>query len=174
LLKPKTPRANPALRLALIRQLHVWISVFVAPSLLFFAITGALQTFRIPDQKEAPVLIQKLARVHKDDVFAVKPARPKKPEGAGARDGRGGPEAGGPEKADRHGDGAKAKGGEARKPPPKPSTEVLKWFFSIVSVAIAVTTLLGLWMAVAYSRQKLVIWALLIAGAAAPILILAF
>jgi hypothetical protein len=153
--KPKTARANPALRLALIRQLHIWISVFVAPSLLFFAITGALQTFRIPDQKEAPAVLQKLARLHKDDVFAVKPVRPKKPEAAGGHD------------------KAKAEKPPEAKPQPKPSTEVLKWFFATVSVAIAVSTLLGLWMALAYSRQKLVIWILLIAGAAAPILILA-
>ena len=75
--KSKSARGSPALRLALIRQWHVYISVFVAPSLLFFALTGALQTFRIPDEKTAPVLIQKLARVHKDDVFAMKPVRPK-------------------------------------------------------------------------------------------------
>jgi hypothetical protein len=154
LARPKTARANPALRLGLIRQLHVWISVFVAPSLLFFALTGALQTFRIPDEKAAPVLIQKLARVHKDDVFAVKPARPKKPEGAGVRD------------------KAKAEKPPEAKPAPKRSTEALKWFFAGVSVAITLTTLLGLWMALAYSRQKLVIWILVIAGAAAPVLIL--
>jgi hypothetical protein len=153
LARSKTARANPALRLGLIRQLHVWISVFVAPSLLFFALTGALQTFRIPDEKTAPVLIQKLARVHKDDVFAMKPARPKKPESAGH-------------------DKAKAEKPPEAKPAPKPSTEVLKWFFATVSVAIALTTLLGLWMALAYSRQKLVVWVLLAAGAAAPVLIL--
>jgi hypothetical protein len=153
LARSKTARANPALRLGLIRQLHVWISVFVAPSLLFFALTGALQTFRIPDEKAAPVLIQKLARVHKDDVFAVKPARPRKPEGASR-------------------DKAKAEKPPEAKPTPKRSTEVLKWFFATVSVAIALTTLLGLWMALTYGRQKLVIWILLLAGAAAPILIL--
>ena len=137
-----------------IRQLHVWISVFVAPSLIFFAITGALQTFRVPDEKDASVLLQKLARVHRDDVFAVKPAKPKKPEAASAE---------GPRKP------------EAEKPKPtaKSSTEVAKWFFAITSIAIAITTLLGLWMALAYSRQKLVIWALLIAGAATPVIILA-
>jgi len=135
-----------------IRQLHVWVSVFVAPSLIFFAITGALQTFRVPDQKDASVLLQKLARVHRDDVFAVKPAKPKKPEAAKAE---------GPKKP------------ETEKPKAKPSTEVAKWFFAITSIGIAITTLLGLWMALAYSRQKLVIWALLIAGAATPVIILA-
>lgn len=147
--KPKSARGAPALRLSLIRQCHVYVSVFVAPTLLFFAITGALQTFRIPDQKTAPVVLQKLARLHKDDVFAVKPPRPKRPEGA---------HEGKPDKP-------------PEKPAPAPSTERLKWFFSIASVAIAVTTLLGLWMALAHHKRKAVMWALLVAGAAAPILL---
>ena len=134
----------------LIRRLHAYASVFVAPSLLFFAMTGALQTFRIPDRPDASVLLQKLARVHRDDVFAMKPARPKKPEDAKLA------EAGPPEKA-----------------APKASTERLKWFFAITSIMIIITTLMGLWMALAYSRQKLLMWILLLAGAAAPVLILA-
>ena len=152
--KPKTARAAPAYRLSLIRQLHVYVSVFVAPSLLFYALTGALKNFRIPDQKTAPVLIQKLARVHKDDVFAVKPPRPKAPEGAGR-------------------DKPKPKTRLKAQPDAKPATEALKWFFAAVSIGIALTTLFGLWMALAYSRRKLLIWTLLIAGAAAPVLILA-
>jgi hypothetical protein len=149
-------RARPAQ--ALIRDLHVYVSVFVAPSLLFFALTGALQTFRVPDQKTAPVVIQKLARLHKDDVFAAKPPRPKRPEGA--------------HEGGDH-DKAQAPKPPEAKPTPKPSTEVMKWFFVAVSVGIALTTFFGLWMALAYSRRKLIVWALLIAGAAAPVLILA-
>jgi hypothetical protein len=153
LAKPKTariPRARPAQ--AILRDLHVYISVFVAPSLLFFALTGALQTFRIPDQKTAPVVIQKLARLHKDDVFAVKPPRPKRPEGAK-------PAAAKPT--------AKPEG----EPAARPATEAMKWFFAIVSICIAMTTLFGLWMAIAYSRRRLIVWLLLLAGAAAPVLI---
>jgi hypothetical protein len=160
LAKPKTNgarsgrAAKPRPAQAVIRDLHVYVSVFVAPSLLFFALTGALQTFRIPDQKTAPVVIQKLARVHKDDVFAVKPARPKRAEGGGH---------------------AKAQGPKPpeAKPPTPASTERLKWFFAAVSISITLTTLFGVWMALAYSRRKLIVWALLIAGAAAPVLILA-
>jgi hypothetical protein len=150
-------RAKPVVRPGIVRRLHMCVSVFVAPSLLFFALTGALQTFRIPDQKTAPELIQKLARVHKDDVFAVKPPRPKRPDAAGGHQG-------GRDTAD--------KAPEA-KPQPKPSTTALKWFFAAISAGIVLTTLFGLWMALVQSRQKLVLWALLIAGAAAPILILA-
>lgn len=145
-------RGRPAQ--AVIRDLHVYVSVFVAPTLLFFALTGALQTFRIPDDKAAPVVIQKLARLHKDDIFAVKPPRPKRPEGG------------------EH-DKAKAPKPPEAKPAPKPATEVMKWFFAAVSVGIALTSLFGVWMALAYSRRKLIVWALLIAGMAAPILIAA-
>jgi hypothetical protein len=158
LAKPKTARAKPAPARGLIRQLHIWISVFVAPSLLFFALTGALQTFRVPDQMTAPVLIQKLARVHKDDVFAIKPPRPKKAEGAHDSGG---------------GHPAKPEKPPQAEPQPAASTEALKWFFAAVSVGIAVTTLFGVWMALAYSRRKAVVWALLIAGAVVPVLILA-
>jgi hypothetical protein len=154
LAKPKTARGNPARRMALVRQWHVYISVFVAPSLLFFALTGALQTFRIPDQKAAPVVIQKLARLHKDDVFAVKPQRPKRPDQGS------------------HGKAGREKPPEP-KPSPAPSTEVMKWFFTAVSLGIALTTLFGLWMALANGRNKLVLWLVLLAGAAAPAVIAA-
>ena len=155
--KSKTARGNPALRLAFIRQIHVYISVFVAPSLLFFAFTGALQTFRIPDQKSAPVVIQKLARLHKDDVFAVKPPRTERPKAAG----HDGPE---------HAKAGPEKPPEA-KPAAKAATETMKWFFAAVSAGVIFSTLFGLWMALAYSRQKLIVWVLLAAGVAAPMLI---
>lgn len=145
--KPKTERGGAALRLAFLRRCHAYVSLFVAPSLLFFALTGALQTFRIPDQTAAPVVIQKLARLHKDDVFAVKPARPKRPDPA---TGRGKP--------------AEAKPGR--------STEAMRYFAALVSVGIAFTTLFGLWMALAYGRRKIVLWALLLAGISVPVLIL--
>ena len=142
----KSPKGGAlALRLALIRQLHVYVSLFVAPSLIFFAATGALQTFRIPDQKTAPVAVQKLARLHKDDVFAVKPPRPERPK-AGPR-------------------------AEKPKPPPGPAVEATKWFFTSVSIAMVVTTLLGIWMALAHGRQKILLWATLAAGTAAPVLL---
>ena len=145
---PKPRSARPALpRLAAVRQWHGYISMFVAPSLIFFAATGALQTFRIPDDKAAPVLLQKVARLHKDDVFAVKPARPRKPDAA-----RSGP--------------------PPAKPPEKVSTTVMKWFFAAVSVGVLTTTLLGIWMGLTQSRRKLLLLALLAAGTVAPVLIL--
>jgi hypothetical protein len=145
--KPKTARGAPALRLARLRDLHVYVSAFVAPSLIFFAATGALQTFRLPDRPQAPPVVAKLARLHKDDVFAMKPARPK---------GRG--ERAGPPKA---------------APAPKVATEALKWFFSATSVGMIASTGFGLWMALAYHRRRLILSAVLLAGAAIPALLAA-
>lgn len=147
----KRARANPALRRAFIRQCHVYISVFVAPSLLFFAFTGALQTFRIPDDRATPQLIQKLARVHKDDVFALKPMRPKRPDAA------------------RRAPVKKAPQAEPRE---ALSTTALKWFFTAISIGVGLSTLFGLWMALTHSRRKAIVWLVLAAGAAAPVLIL--
>ncbi|THD81615.1 MAG: hypothetical protein E7812_01980 [Phenylobacterium sp.] len=147
---PPRPRPNPALKLMLIRQVHVYVSAFVAPSLLFFAASGALQTFRLPDQAGAPAVLVKLARVHKDDVFAGKPPRPE--PAAGARAHRAGP--------------------RPEKPKPSPATTALKWFFAMASVGMIATTFFGLWMGLAYSRRKAPVWALLAAGAAAPVVLL--
>jgi hypothetical protein len=50
---------------------------------------------------------------------------------------------------------------------------VLKRFFTTISLGLALTTLFGLWMALAHGRRKILLWVLLFAGTAAPALILA-
>jgi hypothetical protein len=143
--------ANPAAAARpMLRQLHIYLSVFIAPCLIFFAITGAFQTFRIPDEKTAPVLLQKLARVHRDDVFALKPAPPPKAASADA-----------------------PKSAPKAKPKPALATTLVKWFFVLTSTVIVVTTLMGVWMGLAYSRNKTILWLLLLAGAAVPASLLA-
>ncbi len=152
--RPKT--SNPALRLMLLRKLHIYVSMFVAPSLLFFAFSGAFQTFRIPDRKDAPVLLQKLARVHRDDIFALKPAPPpQKPEAKA--------------EADEH---AKPAAAPAPKPKAKTSTTAVKVFFVTVSIGMLFSTVIGIWMGLAYSREKRLLWGLLIAGAVIPAILL--
>jgi len=143
-------KAAPAARPSL-RQLHIYLSFFIAPCLIFFAVTGAFQTFRIPDEKTAPVLLQKLARVHRDDVFALKP----------------------PPKAAS--DQAEPKKAAAPKAKPKPAlaTTLVKWFFVLTSIVMVITTLMGVWMGLAYSRDRTALWLLLLAGAAVPASLLA-
>jgi len=135
-----------------LRRLHIYLSFFIAPSLIFFAVTGAFQTFRIPDQKTAPVLLQKLARAHRDDIFALKAPAPPRPAVRPSVT---------PEQA----------------PPPRPAphvaTMMVKWFFAGASILIVLTTAIGLWMGLAYSRDRKVLWLLLFAGAAVPAVLLA-
>lgn len=145
------------LKFALLRKLHTYLSVFVAPSLMFFALTGALQTFRVPDAPDASVLLVKLARVHRDDVFAPKPVRAP-PPGAAA----------GKASQAAHKPTSKPAG----EPASKPATEALKWFFAIASMGMLISTGLGLWMALVYSNQRVICWLLLIAGIAAPVALL--
>ena len=140
----------PAPDRAALRQIHIYLSFFIAPCLIFFAVTGAFQTFRIPDEKTAPVLLQKLARVHRDDVFALKPAPP-------------------PKAASEIKKPAIAKA----KPKPALATTLVKWFFVLTAIVMVITTLMGLWMGIAYSRNRTVLWLLLLAGAAVPASLLA-
>jgi hypothetical protein len=42
-----------------------------------------------------------------------------------------------------------------------------------LAAGIALTTAFGLWMALAHGRRKGLVWTLLVAGVAAPVLILA-
>jgi hypothetical protein len=143
---------NPVLRLQAIRQIHLYLGVFFAPALLFFAATGALQLFSLheahPGYQPAP-LIEKLGEVHKNQKFELKARRPEKPRPASA----------------------------ARAAPEKPrpvalSTLALKWFFLATALGLIVSTCLGLWMGLKYSRNKVLALVLLCAGAVAPVLIL--
>jgi len=157
--KAAKTRKNPALRLALVRQIHVYIGVLIAPSVIFFAVSGALQLFSLHESHgdyQAPALIQAMASVHKDQVIRIK-APDARDAGAGHH------HPGADEQADgdhHHDDG------------PKASTLALKVFFLAVAAGLAVSTLLGLWMALLYNRRKAVVWGLLVVGVVAPVVVL--
>jgi hypothetical protein len=173
------------LRLAGIRQFHAYLGAFIAPSILFFALTGSLQLFNLHEAHgtyRPPVLIEKLSAVHKDQRFTAKPMADDIPAPKAAHQGGG-------EQADADSDddrtaqtpGVQTPGGQApagKAPGAKPAkgapgrSLVLKWLFLAVAMSLIVSTCLGIWMAVTYSRRKGVVWALLILGAALPILIL--
>lgn len=97
-------------------------------------------------------MIEKLGRVHKDQVFAMRAPRAPRPEPARPA----GPAA--PE--------------EAGTPATPLSKSLLQWFFVLVSVGLFLSTLLGVWMGVTMGRLKIVArWALL-AGTVIPVAIL--
>ena len=112
-----------------------------------------MQTFRIPDQPGAPALLQRLARVHKDDVFAANAPRPKRAEGRG--------------------EGARDAQAELRRPPRKHASTLTKAVFAVVSLLMALTTGLGVWLALAFHANRPLMWGLLAAGVLIPVLALA-
>jgi hypothetical protein len=166
----------------LLRQWHTYIGVFIAPSVLFFALTGAYQLFGLHEAHagyQPPPVLAKLGMLHKKQVYALprKGGRPK----AEGRSGPGG-EAAGHADAEARGPGTSgpdaarpgAGSPEGRQPPPtKLSTELLKWFFALVSVGLAISTALGVWIGLTHVRQKRLAWGLLVAGAATPLILLA-
>jgi hypothetical protein len=143
-----------------VRQWHTYIGAFVAPSVLFFAFTGSLQLFSLHEAHGAyapPALFEALGRMHKDQVLSVKPKPTAK--GVQAEDGH---------DRDQGGDPHTAKGPPAPKPWP---VMALKWLFLTVAVGLMTSTLLGLWMALTFSRRKGAVLGLFAAGLALPLLL---
>jgi hypothetical protein len=73
-----------------VRQLHNYIGVFFAPAILFFAISGSLQTFGLHESRgdaayKPPAWIVTIASIHKDQKLPH--ARPKhqEPNGSNTR-----------------------------------------------------------------------------------------
>ena len=144
-----------------IRLTHLYIGVFIAPAVLFFAFTGFLQMFSLHETTRGssyvpPAIFVKLASIHKKASLP----QPRPPA---------------PPKADT----PKADKPEAPKPaaPPAPVAKQsfhwpLKIFFGFVAVGLFVSTLTGLTMAWKYTRNKILIAAIFLAGLIVPLLLL--
>ena len=138
----------------LLRRVHAYLAVFVAPSLLFFAITGAVQLFNLHeahDGYQPPALIRGLAKLHKDQVFDQGLRSSSRPAGSSA------------EPAD---------GRRPHAPRSDPAaTLVLKWFFLFVTMAFCASTGIGLWLGLRAIHHRRLSWLLLSCGTAVPIIL---
>lgn len=138
-----------------VQQLHLWLGTLFAPMIVFFSLTGALQTFNLHEKPGTPSWVARLAQVHKNQNLVVRERRPEPPPGAGQV----------PEQARSR---PEEEGGRASGPSPLP----LKIFVALMSLGLIVTTLLGVWMAFKYSKNKSVVWGLLVAGTLLPLALL--
>jgi hypothetical protein len=135
------------MNMATLRRWHSYVGLFIAPSVLFFALTGATQIFNLHEahgRYVPPALLEKLSSVHKDQVFAFGDHHTAEPP-AGAH-------------PDEHED-------EDR---PAVSTVLLKWFFLVVALGLTGSTAVGIWMGLTLRATGLA-WLLLVAGAAIPV-----
>jgi hypothetical protein len=148
--------------LKLTRKLHLYLGVFITPALLFFAFTGALQTFSLHETTQGstykpPSWAVKLGQLHKKQTLEVPVRKPR-------------PVADAP-KADKPADNSAAKAPEAAASKPKTHLP-MKIFFLLVAVGLLTSTLTGLYMAYRYGRNWIVITGLLLAGVIVPLLLL--
>jgi hypothetical protein len=166
-----------------IRLIHLYIGVFIAPALLFFAFTGALQTFSLHETTRGssykpPAWAVILAQIHKKQTPVPvrklppsdKPIDKSTPEQA-AQDKR----------PDRHQDKTQSPPAISSQPAPSAPAEAaapkphnalpLKCFFLLVAMGLFVSTLSGLYMSYKYIRNRILITAILLAGIVLPVLL---
>ena len=159
--------SNRAVWLKQVRQLHLYLGTFFAPSILFFAFSGALQLFGLheghPGEKyQPPAWVEKLGSVHKDQTIAEKHGPPPGIGGGQMRP----PEA--------HNEGGQRSPGQGQGGPrnegkrENPFTFGLKLFFLGTSLGLVTTTLLGIYMAFKFNRSRALVWSLLIGGTVIP------
>jgi hypothetical protein len=158
--------------LKLSRKIHLYIGVFIAPALLFFSFTGAVQTFSLHETTQGssyspPKWLVVLGQLHKKQTTDL-PARKHRPPSADLQD-HSQPD-GRTELAQNPAAPRKA----ADSPAPAAKRHLpMKIFFLLVAVGLALSTLTGIIMAWRYGRPPMVI-ALLAAGVAVPCLLLIF
>lgn len=137
-----------------IRRWHSYIGLFTAPSVLFFALTGAVQLYNLHEAHgdyKPPAVVEKLSTVHKDQEFALGDHHEPPPQADAAA----------PAAADDN-------------DVPKTPTALLKAFFLVVALSLTASTSLGLWIGLTQTRNKRLAWVLLIAGAVIPVALLMF
>jgi hypothetical protein len=137
-----------------VRQFHLYIGVFFAPAILFFAISGGLQTFRLQqasgwDGAPPPQWMAWMGSVHIDQrklvaepAAAAKPPAPIDPAKLAER---------------------KAKAAKALP---------MKIFTAALAIALALSALLGIGIALGTKSTRRVSQLMLAAGALVPILLL--
>ena len=139
-----------------LRRWHAYVGLFIAPSVLFFSLTGAIQIFSLHEAHGSyhpAVLLEKLSAVHKDQVFKAKhkQSAPDHDAPQAAAGGAGGQ----PAEDEDEKQGA--------------STLALKWFFLVVSLGLITSTLIGIWMGATQIRRKGLVWTLLSVGTLVPL-----
>ena len=144
------------MNMMMLRLWHGYFGVFIAPSVLFFALTGSLQLFSLHESHggyQPPAIIQRLSRLHKDQVITLRHQR----------------EAPAPTAPTSRQRRPAAAAATAKEQGPRPATLLLKVFFLLVAIQLVTSIVLGLWIAFTRNRDRRLTWLLLLAGALVPL-----
>ncbi len=151
-----------------LRALHLYLGVFTAPALLFFAFSGALQTLDLHEAARGsayrpPMWLQSLAHLHKKQSLEV-PVRRASPSGVAI----------GTDPAARAAPADAGVEPRVRTAPPAPRRHLLpmKLYFVLVSGNLILSTLTGVYMAARFARHRGWIVTALVAGLVVPALLL--
>jgi len=145
-----------------VRLTHLYLGVFAAPAILFFAFTGAIQTFSLHETTKGssytpPRILVILGQIHKKQTPVVAP--PRKPDAPGAP------------KSEKRPDASPSQTpGPVPAPLPQHNPLPLKIFFLLIAISLFTSTLTGIYMSYKYTRNKIAITTLLVLGAVIPIL----
>jgi hypothetical protein len=164
------------------RLVHLYIGVFIAPALLFFAFTGALQTFSLHETTRGssykpPAWAVTLGQIHKKQTPIV-PARkvppPDRPADKPAQDKPTQDKSqSSPDLSPQSAPNLPPRSSESATPKPQNALP-LKFFFLLVAIGLFVSTLSGLYMSYKYIRNRALITAILLAGIIVPVLLTIF
>jgi uncharacterized iron-regulated membrane protein len=143
------------------RQIHLYTGIFLSPAILFFALTGALQSFSLHETSRGsdykpPTWIVTLSQLHKHQTTTVPVRKPR-------------PSSDTPKHAD-----ASAPATPQPPAPPEKTHLPMKIFFLLVAIGLLISTLTGIYMSYKFIRNRLIVTALLLAGIIVPLILLRF
>ena len=142
-----------------LRRIHALLGVFFAPSIVFFALTGVMQVCEVQAKRDGydpPQWALHVMEVHKHQKWELR-KRPPAPTPEAT------PQA--PQPSQRP---------QPPEPEMKPGQAALKFFAVMMGLGLAITALLGIWMAWQVPRDRKLVAGLIIAGSLLPAAFLAF
>jgi hypothetical protein len=150
----------------LLRDLHTYLAVLFAPTILFFALTGSLQVFGLHEGQangyQPLAFVEKLSQVHIHMLYQLKPRKSEPPKAAVTQ-------------APIVAEAAPVKAAEPAKPKAKRGPSVVtKAFFGAAAIGLTLASLLGLWIGLTQGRLRKVSAVLAVLGAILPIALVMF
>lgn len=146
-----------------LRQIHLYLGVLFAPSILFFAFTGAYQTFRWNENGVAGALepaLSQMAAIHKNAALPNGERRRKpRPQAAPKTEKPAATEAEAEAKRE-------AENGES---PRRDRALPLKIYIFLMSLGLIASTATGVALAFKTNRSSRLIWGLLAVGTVLPL-----